>query len=274
MSESDLQKYLESAVNLAKTAGKVIKDAWSKKKNIKTKLSQVDLVTETDVEVEKLLRKGFLELYPDHKFVGEESASLGEKNEWTDDPTWIIDPVDGTMNFVHSFPYIAISIALTIKKEVVVGVVFNPILDQMFTAVKGKGAFCNNIKIHVSEQEDISAALLALEVGSGRDENKMKSVFSNLQAFIPVCHGIRSLGSAALNMCHVASGGADGYFESGIHCWDMAAGDVIIREAGGVVLHPSGGPFDLMSRGLLCASTSKLAVSMSHILNYITYERD
>ncbi|GAB6021068.1 hypothetical protein CHUAL_003702 [Chamberlinius hualienensis] len=274
MDSVDVEHCRNTAVKLARTAGEVIKNAWSKKKSIQTKLSQVDLVTETDVEVEKLLRSGFKEIYPDHRFIGEESSSAGEETQFSDEPTWIIDPVDGTMNFVHSFPYVAISIALTVNKEVVVGVVYNPILDQMYTAVKEKGAFLNDTSIHVTSKQELSDALLALEVGSGRDEKKMESVFTNLKTFIPICHGIRSMGSAALNMCHVASGGVDAYFESGIHCWDMAAGDIIIREAGGVVLHPSGGPFDLMARGVLCASSQKLAVSVSEKVNYINYERD
>lgn len=272
MSDINLDLCFKTAVQLARDAGKLIQKAWSQKKRYEFKSSQVDLVTETDKLVEKMLISGFQEKFPDHQFIGEESTDT--KCHLTDAPTWIIDPVDGTMNFVHGFPYVAVSIGLSVNKEIVIGVVYNVILDQMYTARKGQGAYCNDVKLEVSYKQDLSEALLIFEVGSGRDQQRMDALFKNLKALIPVCHGMRSMGSAALNMCHVASGAADAYFEFGIHCWDMAAGDLIVREAHGVVLDTQGGPLDLMSRRVLCASSHKLAEGLSDIIQHLTLERD
>ncbi|KAF0294502.1 Inositol monophosphatase 1 [Amphibalanus amphitrite] len=151
MPEVDLEHCLSTALKLARQAGKMIKDAFKKKKNVTCKSSPRDLVTETDTAVEEFLFSELRKVYADHRYIGEESVSLdGEKVELTDDPTWIIDPVDGTMNFVHSFPFICVSIGLTVNKEPVVGVIYNPVLDHMYHARKGCGAFLNNQKISAS----------------------------------------------------------------------------------------------------------------------------
>jgi len=274
MADLNLDRCFETAISLTKKAGEIIRTAWTQTKTIHTKSSQVDFVTETDQEVEKMLFSGFKEIFPDHRFIGEESTAAGVKCELTDAPTWIIDPVDGTTNFVHGFPYVSVSIGLAVKKEIVIGIVYNVMLDQMYTARKGQGAFCNDAKLEVSHQEDLSQALLMFELGSGRDEHRVDSLRANLSALIPVCHGLRAMGSAALNMCQVATGGADAYFEFGIHCWDMAAGELIVREAGGVVLDTEAGPFNLMSRRVLCAASQKLAESISKLLMHIQLEHD
>ncbi|XP_066288604.1 inositol monophosphatase 1-like isoform X1 [Branchiostoma lanceolatum] len=266
-----------AAVEVAREAGEEIRRAFSSEKRIETKSCAVDLVTETDQKVEKMIISTLREKFPTHSFIGEESAAAGEKVELTDNPTWIIDPVDGTTNFVHGFPFVAVSIALSVNKEVVVGVVYNAILDQMFTGQIGKGAFMNGKPIHVSGQEDLSQSLLISEFGSSRDKEKMDLVFSNLGSFLNEknsAHGVRSMGSAALNMSHVACGGGDAYFEFGIHCWDVAAGYLVVKEAGGVVLDTAGGPFDMMSRRVLCASSEKLARTIAEGLTQMELQRD
>ncbi|XP_019629722.1 PREDICTED: inositol monophosphatase 1-like isoform X2 [Branchiostoma belcheri] len=267
----------DAAVEVARKAGEEIRSAFSSEKRIETKSCAVDLVTETDQKVEKMIISTLREKFPTHSFIGEESAAAGEKVELTDNPTWIIDPVDGTTNFVHGFPFVAVSIALSVNKEVVVGVVYNAILDQMFTGQLGKGAFMNGKPIHVSGQEELSQSLLISEFGSSRDKEKMDLVFSNLGSFLNEnnsAHGCRFLGSAALDMCQIAIGGGDMYFQFGIHVWDIAAGALIIREAGGVVWDTSGGPFDMMSRRVLCASSVKLARTIAEGLTQMELERD
>lgn len=268
----DLDLYCEAAVSLAKEAGEIIKAAWKKKKNIAAKTSDVDLVTETDQQVEKVLLEGFKSKFPDHRFIGEESTAAGMKAELTDAPTWIIDPVDGTMNFIHGFPYCAVSIGLAINKEVVVGVVYNPILDQMFTACKGKGAYCNGSKLEVSHQKELALALLVVEHVLARYRAEVAD--ANVKTLLSSCHGLRAMGSAALNMCHVASGACDAYFEFGIHCWDIAAGSLIVLEAGGVVMDTETGPLDMMERRVLCASSLELAEAVSKKLQHVRLERD
>ncbi|KOC67440.1 Inositol monophosphatase 1 [Habropoda laboriosa] len=239
-----------------------------------TKTCEVDLVTEWDQKVEKLLIDGISSKFPDHKFIGEEGSSLGNKVELTDAPTWIIDPIDGTMNFVHTLPHTCISIALVINKVTEIGVVYNPILEQLFSARRGQGAFLNGAPISVSGEKELRKALVMMEMGTSRDPEKMKVVLENANNLISQVHGIRSLGSAALNMCMVALGGADVSFEFGIHAWDVAAGDIIVREAGGVCIDPAGGSFDLMSRRALCASTSELAQELAIVLVQYYPERD
>jgi len=265
-----LDECYEVAVELAKKAGEIIRQAIDKKKNIKTKISNIDLVTETDKQVEEFLIKGFKSSFPDHSFIGEETTGC----QLTDSPTWIIDPVDGTMNFVHSFPYIAVSIGLSVEKEIVLGVVYNPILDKMFTGMKGKGSFCNGKKLQVSDTEELSQALILSEFGCDRSSENMDQIFSNFQLLVKKAMGMRMMGSAALNMCEVASGHADAYVEYTIHCWDMAAAKIIVEEAGGVVIDPAGGTLDLMSRRVLCASSATLAQTLSSQLKHIQFPRD
>jgi myo-inositol-1(or 4)-monophosphatase len=191
----------------------------SQRKTIEVKSSNIDLVTETDQQVEKLLIDGIKSKYPDHQFIGEEDSSEGKKAVLTDAPTWIIDPVDGTMNFVHSFPHSAISVALLVNKVAEIGIVYNPVLGQKFTARRGKGAFHNDTQITVSGEKNLSSALVTTEFGTSRDEEKTKVVLENINRLVPVVHGIRCLGAAALNICMVALGGADLYYEYGVHAW-------------------------------------------------------
>ncbi|XP_061713631.1 inositol monophosphatase 1 [Cydia pomonella] len=269
-----VDEYFESALSLVKTCGNLIKDHITGCKDFVLKSCDIDLVTEIDKKVEETLVGGLSKLYADHKFIGEEAVSDGAKCELTDAPTWVIDPVDGTMNFVHGFPHSCISLGLLINKEAVAGIVYNPILEQLFTAKKGKGAFYNGRQIHVSQIKELSKALIMTEAGTSRDPERQKVLFENFKMIITKAHGIRTLGSAALNMCMVALGGADLNFEFGIHAWDIAAGDIIVREAGGVCIDPAGGPFDVLSRRVLCASTEELAQEMAKNLCQFYPERD
>jgi len=268
----EVEKYFSVALEITKEAGVLIKEAINKSKSINVKISDIDLVTETDTAVEKLLTCKLSEAFPSHKFIGEESVSEGAKCNLTDEPTWIIDPIDGTMNFVHGNPNCCISVGLSIDKEIQAGIVYCPSLDWMFTAIKGKGAFLNNKRINVSGEKDLSKALIYTELGTHRDPVKTRIVLENLATVVPKVHGMRAWGSAALNMCSVAAGYGDSYFEVGIHCWDMAAGQIIITEAGGTVVDTEGGTLDLMNRRVLCASSVELANTLSKLLVQHTME--
>ncbi|XP_053970962.1 inositol monophosphatase 1-like [Hylaeus anthracinus] len=271
---SKIDEYYLTVLRLVKEAGSIVREKINQPKDPMIKSCEVDLVTEWDQKVEKLLVEGISSKYADHKFIGEEESSLGKKIELTDEPTWIIDPIDGTMNFVHGLPHTCISIALLINKVAEIGIVYNPILEQLFTARKGQGAFLNGAPIQVSEVTELRKALVMMEMGTSRDPEKMKIVLENANNLTPKVHGIRALGSAALNMCMVALGGADVSFEFGIHAWDIAAGDIIVREAGGVCIDPAGGPFDVMSRRVLCATTMDLAQELAKVLVQYYPERD
>lgn len=277
METVDLDECFKVVEGLTRKVGDVIRDAFNKDKKVaaaQSKSSYADLVTETDQLVEDMLISGLKEHYPEHSFIGEESTAPGEKCNLTDNPTWIIDPIDGTNNFVHRFPYIAVSIALLVNKEAQLGLIYNPILEEMYSARPGQGAFCNGRRLQVTSTDDIGQAMLCAEFGSSRDPEKLASKFRSMRNVINKAHGMRSLGSAAVSMAFVASGHVDGYYEAGIHAWDVAAGQLVVREAGGVVMDTSGGPLDLMARRVLCAGTEKLAKQISETIEQLDFERD
>ncbi|CAG9770704.1 unnamed protein product [Ceutorhynchus assimilis] len=268
-------EFYKVVLELTKSCGQLIKERTSSRtKKIEIKSSAIDFVTETDQEVEQLLVEGLTEAFPTHKFIGEESVSSGAQCLLTDAPTWIIDPVDGTMNFVHSFPHSCISIALFINKLPYIGIIYNPMLNQLFTARKGMGAYLNEEKITVSGTKNLADSLIMMEFGTSRDPERRKVILENQHKLIPQVHGLRALGSAALNMAMVACGAAEAYFEFGIHIWDIAAGELIITEAGGVVIDPAGGEIDRLSRRVLAASSQEVADQLAKELSQFYPERD
>ncbi|KAF6099541.1 inositol monophosphatase 1 [Phyllostomus discolor] len=285
------QECMEYAVTLARQAGEVVREALKNEVNVMIKSSPADLVTVTDQKVEKMLISFIKEKYPTHSFIGEESVAAGEKSVLTNNPTWIIDPIDGTTNFVHRFPFVAVSIGFVVNKKIEFGVVYSCVEDKMYTGRRGKGAFCNGQKLQVSQQEeflslnssdywkhfllDITKSLLVTELGSCRTPETVRTVLSNMEKLlcIPI-HGIRGVGTAAVNMCLVASGAADAYYEMGIHCWDMAGAGIIVTEAGGVLMDVTGGPFDLMSRRIIAASSKTLAERIAREIQVVPFQRD
>lgn len=167
----------------------LIKEKISEQKRIETKSCEIDFVTETDQQVEKLLIEGLSNQFPDHKFIGEETVSSGGQCNLTNAPTWIIDPIDGTMNFVHTFPHSCVSIGLFIDSLPQIGIIYNPMIEQLFTAIKGKGAYLNGRRIHVSGETKLSNALLMMENGTGRDPDRVKAVIENFKNLVPQVHG-------------------------------------------------------------------------------------
>ncbi|CAI4225834.1 unnamed protein product [Auanema sp. JU1783] len=276
--DSREHEYFLAALEVVKDAGRLVRDAFDTPTSVvQTKASATDLVTETDQAVEKLIISTLSKKFPDHKFIGEESVADGMKIEYTDAPTWIIDPIDGTTNFVHRIPMIAICVGLAIKKELRAGIVYNPITKELFHAQAGRGAFKNGLPIHVSNTKALSQSLLAASLGIHNITNFGKAWLEvsqgNMRRQVEAgIRGHRSFGSAAINMIMVAQGCCDGYVEYGLHAWDIAAAAVIVLEAGGVVIDPTGGPFNVMSRKVLCTGTDELAKSMSGLLVHADYE--
>ncbi|KAL5975488.1 Small subunit (SSU) processome component [Asimina triloba] len=252
-----LEKYLAVAVEAAKSAGEIIRKGFHEKKQIEHK-GQVDLVTETDKACEDFIFNLLKQQFPDHKFIGEEtSAALGTA-ELTDHPTWMVDPLDGTTNFVHGYPFLCVSIGLAIEKIPAVGVVYNPILDELFTGIRGKGAFLNGNPIKASSQTELVKSLLATEVGTKRDEATVDITTNRIRNLIFKVRSLRTSGSCALNLCGVACGRLDLFYEFGFGGpWDIAAGAVIVQEAGGLVFDPFGGDLDIMGR--------KIAATNAHL---------
>jgi len=267
-------EFYEAAVEVAKSAGTITREGFYANKSVRTKECFADLVTETDEKVEAHVISTLRTRFPGHAFIGEETTASGKKAQLTDDPTWIIDPVDGTTNFVHRIPHTCISIALWMNRAPVVAVVYNAILDEMFTAVVGAGAKCNGQPIHVSGITELNQSVILCEAGASREPAKIENIFVNMRALVSDVHGMRSFGSAALNMCYVARGSAEAYYEYGLHCWDMAAATLIVREAGGVVVDTTGSDLDVMSRRVLCTGSNQLAQTIAPKLTHMTLERD
>ncbi|XP_031600545.1 inositol monophosphatase 1 [Oreochromis aureus] len=269
------QNAMDHAVAVARKAGEVVCEALRGDRAVMTKSSVVDLVTQTDQKVEQLIIHSVKEKFPTHRFIGEESVAAGEPCVLSDSPTWIIDPIDGTTNFVHAFPFVAISIGFAINKQVEFGVVFSCVEDKMFTARRGKGAFCNGEPLQVSRQEAVEQAMVATEFGSNRDADVVNKIFQSLRNILclPV-HGVRGAGSAAINMCLVASGCVEAYYEIGIHVWDVAAASLIVSEAGGVLMDVEGGDADLMSRRIIAANSKTIAERLIKAIVPFSVPRD
>ncbi|KAM3849896.1 inositol monophosphatase 1-like [Diretmus argenteus] len=269
------QEAMDQAEVLARKAGAMVRAALQDDMKVMMKSSSVDLVTQTDQEVEKLIIQSVKEQFPTHRFIGEESVAAGESCILTDSPTWIIDPVDGTTNFVHGFPFVAVSIGFAVNKQMEFGVVYSCVEDKMFTARRGKGAFCNGRPLRVSDQKEINQSIIATEFGSNRDPEVVDKIFSSMRKIlcIPV-HGMRGAGTAATNMCLVACGCVDAYYEIGVHVWDVAAGVVIVSEAGGVLMDVEGGDVDLMSRRIVAANSRSIAEQLIKQIDAFKPPRD
>eukprot|EP01025_Chloroclados_australasicus_P016298 TRINITY_DN18126_c0_g2_i5.p1 TRINITY_DN18126_c0_g2~~TRINITY_DN18126_c0_g2_i5.p1 ORF type:complete len:317 (+),score=44.56 TRINITY_DN18126_c0_g2_i5:105-953(+) len=265
-SNTNYEQYLKVALEAAKEAGAVIKDAFNGTKNVVHK-GAVDLVTETDKQCEKLVYEKLRDAFPEHKFIGEEgSAEQGFTDTITDSPTWIVDPIDGTTNFVHRYPFVCVSIGLTIHKEPIIGVVYNPILNELFSASKGAGAHLNGDPISVTSEEKMEKALLATELGVSRDQETVEAVYDRIKNLTMNMRSVRCCGSCAMNLCGVACGRLDAFYEIGIGGpWDVAAGALIVTEAGGEVLDPIGGSLNLMSRRVLGAN-GKIGKQVAQII--------
>ncbi|KAJ7967801.1 Inositol-1-monophosphatase [Quillaja saponaria] len=227
-----LSEFLASPVDAAKKAGETIRKWFYQTKNVVHK-GEVDLVTETDKACEDLIFNLLKQHFPTHKFIGEETAAAGRAADLTEEPTWIVDPLDGTTNFVHGFPFVCVSIGLTIGKIATVGVVYNPIINELFT---------------VSSQTELVKSLLATEVGTKRDKLTIDSSTNRINSLLFKVRSLQMSGSCALDLCGIACGRVDLFYLTGYGGpWDVAGGAVIITEAGGLVYDPSGKDFDITS---------------------------
>jgi myo-inositol-1(or 4)-monophosphatase len=234
-----MNQFLEIAVEAAREAGAHLATEFDRPKQITYK-GDVDLVTESDRRSEALIVAKLRNHFPQHGIVGEEG---GREDGGVERPRycWHVDPLDGTTNFAHGYPCFAVSIGLLDAGEPIAGVVFNPFSDELFTAVRGEGAYLNQKRIHVSTVETLSKSLVA----TGFPTHKVRNS-TNIQyywEFTVRSHGVRRDGSAALDLASVAAGRFDGFWEFGLHSWDTAAGMLLVTEAGGTVSMLSGRPY-------------------------------
>ncbi|MCK5057894.1 MAG: inositol monophosphatase [Candidatus Aminicenantes bacterium] len=256
----DYQKILNTAIRAASTAGKYLKETFAQKPKIEYK-GKIDLVTERDRMSQEMIYKIIKEEFPNHSVMGEENLNI-EKDE---ELLWLIDPLDGTTNYAHSLPVFSVSIAFLEKGQTKVGVVYQPMLEEMFQAVEGTGAFLNNKKIKVSEETDLRKSLLA----TGFPYDLRESPVNNLDNFSKFAHearAIRRCGSAAIDLSYAAAGRFDGFWELKLSPWDTAAALLFVKEAGGKITDFSGNPFNPFMKECL-ASNAHIHDRMLAILN-------
>ncbi|MEM9102936.1 MAG: inositol monophosphatase family protein [Pseudomonadota bacterium] len=255
-----MQAHLNIAVRAARKAGNIVsKGFWERDRVKVAEKAANDFVTEIDKKSEAAIVDILTQTYPEHGILAEEGSEKSG-NEYT----WIIDPLDGTHNFINGIPHFAISIALLHKGRLEQGVIYDPIKDDLFTASRGGGATLNEQRIRVTNTKNLDNALLATGL---RIPNKQKvdQYLSTVNAMLKVCTDIRRMGSASLDLAYVAAGKMDGYWEYNLQPWDIAAGCLLVQEAGGMVSDTDGAPKHL-DNGNVLAATPKLFKVMAQTL--------
>lgn len=255
-----MDEFLELAVDVATSAGKLLREgidniAWVKHKG------EINLVTEMDIKSEELIKENILRAYPDHQILAEES-DIPKKDATF---RWIIDPLDGTMNYAHGYPIFCVSVALEIDGVVEIGAVYDPMRDELFTGKRRGGALINGKPIAVSQTDELNDALLATGFSYDIRTSEANNI-DNWNAMIVRVQAVRRAGSAALDLCYTAAGRFDGFWELKLNPWDVAAGALIVREAGGKVTRMGGEPFSIYSEETL-ASNGKIHCQMIEILS-------
>jgi len=255
--------YLNTAVRAARLAGTTIMRHFDNldKLNIQEK-SRNDLVTQADQAAEAVIIDTIQKAYPSHSILGEESGYTAG-NEFT----WIIDPIDGTMNYTHGFPQFSISIALKFRDQIEHGLVFDPFNQDLYTASRGAGAQLNNRRIRVSPRESLKHALIGTALPSAQNHSKqaLQKSFNLLHTLFERDADFRKVGSAALNLAYVAAGRLDGFFEAGLKEWDIAAGMLLVREAGGFVSDFQGKD-NFLENGDIVAGTRKIHTELLELI--------
>ncbi|KAF2712233.1 inositol monophosphatase, partial [Pleomassaria siparia CBS 279.74] len=253
MAHLDLQEIHDFMISIALKAADIITSAHPTTSAAGSKINSVDLVTETDRAVETMISTSLREKYPSFEFMGEETYQKG--TALSPKPTFICDPIDGTTNFVHRHQYVSISLGLSVNIVPTIGIVYNPFTSTLYSGILGRGAFLNHktpLPLHApTPLNGLSNCLVAVEWGSDRSGNDFhvkadtfKKLAMNKEDGGGMVHGLRSLGSAALNLCEVARGGIDVYWEAGCWAWDVCAGWVILKEAGGVIVDANPGNWE------------------------------
>jgi len=240
--------YLTLAVAAAKEAGRIQKLRFGRLNRVEYK-GDIDPVTEVDKLCEETIVRMIQAAFPDHDLLTEETPFEGKGSPWK----WIIDPLDGTANYFHGVPCFCVSIGLEVEGRIELGVVYDPILDELFLAERGKGAYLNGNRISVSRTGILDKAFLC--TGFPYDIRQHADLYlSYFRQFIIKSFGIRRLGSAAIDLCYLAAGRFDGFWELRLQAWDVAAASLIITEAGGRVTDLRGGPFNIYSREILASN--------------------
>ena len=263
MSQATLHPMLNIAIKAARAAGSIINRASLDVDRLTvTSKGPNDFVTEVDQAAEQAIIDTIRQAYPGHAFLAEESGrSQGAKDS---EFVWIIDPLDGTTNFIHGLPQYAVSIALAVRGRVEQAVVYDPSRNDLFYATKGRGAFLNDRRLRVSRRIRLADALIGTGFPFRRGDN-FKRYLKIMEELMPACAGLRRPGAAALDLCYVAAGWYDGFFETGLSPWDVAAGSLIVTEAGGLIGNFTG-EADFLHQREVIAATPKVYAQLVQIL--------
>jgi myo-inositol-1(or 4)-monophosphatase len=255
-------EYLDFAIDLARAAGGVLKHYMDRDKHVELK-GRANLVTVADKEAEALIIERIRGRFPGHSILAEESGLSAHPGEGK----WIIDPLDGTTNFAHQYPFFCVSVAFEQAGDIVCGAVYDPWRDEMFSAARGMGAYVNGRRMRVSEADKLADALIMTGFPYGVRE-KMDAAMSQFRAFLFESQAVRRGGSAALDLCYNALGRVDGFWEMDLHPWDTAAGAIILEEAGGRVTDFAGGPFSIYGKQIV-ASNDRIHGEMLRVLSQL-----
>ncbi len=242
-------------------AGNLLKQYYNSELTIQTKSTDRDLVTQADLDSEKILVSAIEKQFPTHAILAEEGGQMGNA-----DYLWLIDPLDGTTNFAHGHPMFCISVGLVYRGETCLAVILDPLRNELFVAEKDKGARLNEKPIMVSQTKSLNTAVVA----TGFPYDRATNPHNNLKEFgtiMPLVQGIRRGGSAALDLAYVASGRLDGYWEFHLKPWDVAAGVLIVREAGGCVTYPDGSPWQWNRDSLVAGNVDIHQQIVTHIID-------
>lgn len=255
-----MKSFLKTAIGAAKAAGRIHRQHYGRVRNIEFKSrNKLNLVTEVDRLSEKAILALLRKKFPSHNLWGEESGSQEKNSNFT----WIVDPLDGTTNYAHGYPFFCCSIALVRGRKPLVGVVYDALRGECFTAIQGQGAFLNGHRLRVSSTRSLAESLVCTGFAYAVRETHYN--LDNFKRFVLKTQGVRRDGSAALNLAYVAAGRFDGFWERGIQAWDMAAGVLMIQEAGGKVTDITGRPFGLLGENAL-ASNGRIHGELFRIL--------
>lgn len=253
------RKELAFAKKTAIAAGDILRKGLSGQRKIHFK-GRVDLVTAYDLKSEKYITRQIVKTFPNHSILAEE----GGETQKRDCCLWVVDPLDGTTNFAHGYPAFCVSIGLEVDGEMVVGVVYDPVHDELFYAARRQGAFMNKKRIHVTDQKKLNRSLLATGFPYDIAESRIDNL-DNFGRMYKEAQGIRRGGSAALDLCYLAIGRFDGYWELKLHPWDSAAGIVIVSEAGGRISDFDGKKYSIYDDKIL-ASNGHIHRQMQRVL--------
>lgn len=251
-------------IKIIKKAGKILKKGYYSNKDVTFKAKK-DLVTKYDVAVENYLKAKFTKKFKEFNIIAEESDNANvEFNN-----SIIIDPIDGTTNFVNGVPHTAISVGVYKNKKPYLAIVYNPILDELYEAKIGKGAFLNGEKLEVSKEENFQKSLIAtgFPYTSGSNEDDLNDVVKKIKDILPLCQDLRRLGSASIDLCMVARGTFEAYYEMNLKPWDISAGVLILSEAGGKITNINGDEYNLFEDKYIVATNGKIHEELIKNLN-------